>query len=116
MQIVEYRNDKQRVYRRDFRDTPREEWSLPDRTEWYNNGGDLHREDGPAVQFVNGDNEWYLNGLRHREDGPAIECPDGHQEWYRHGKLHREDGPALVYSDGHSEWYVDGVESDDPLS
>lgn len=35
--------------------------------------GKLHREDGPAIEYVNGDLRWYLNGNRHREDGPAIE-------------------------------------------
>jgi hypothetical protein len=30
--------------------------------EWYLNG-DLHREDGPAIELANGDKEWYLNGI-----------------------------------------------------
>ena len=32
-----------------------------DKTEWYLNGN-LHREDGPAVEYTNGSKEWYLNG------------------------------------------------------
>jgi len=24
--------------------------------------GKLHREDGPAIEFANGDKSWYLNG------------------------------------------------------
>ena len=49
--------------------------------------GDLiyHREDGPAIEYVNGYKEWYLNGKRHREDGPAIEYPDDDKEWYLNG-------------------------------
>ena len=39
---------------------------------WYLNGK-LHREDGPAIEEVNGDKAWFLDGLRHRENGPAIE-------------------------------------------
>ena len=35
--------------------------------------GKLHREDGPAIECVNGHNIWYLNGIRHREDGPAVD-------------------------------------------
>jgi hypothetical protein len=35
--------------------------------------GQLHREDGPAVEEANGDKHWFLNGKRHRENGPAIE-------------------------------------------
>ena len=28
---------------------------------WYLNGK-LHREDGPAIEWANGDKSWYLNG------------------------------------------------------
>ena len=29
---------------------------------YYNNRDQLHREDGPAVEWDNGDRDWYLNG------------------------------------------------------
>lgn len=32
----------------------------------------LHREDGPAVEYLTGVTEWWLNGSLHRLDGPAI--------------------------------------------
>lgn len=51
---------------------------------------------------------WYLNGELHREDGPAIEHPDGIRKWYLNGKLHREDGPAIERLDGSKEWYLNG--------
>ena len=37
----------------------------------------LHREDGPAIEYANGNKHWYLNGKLHREDGPAIENANG---------------------------------------
>ena len=46
--------------------------------------------------------------IRHREDGPAIEDVDGNKEWWVNGKLHRLDGPAVEYSDGVKEWWVNG--------
>jgi hypothetical protein len=49
-------------------------WRLPN--------GSLHREDGPALEYNNGDKSWYINGLRHREDGPAIEWVNGNKTWY----------------------------------
>jgi len=50
---------------------------------WFNKQNQLHRLDGPAVEWVNGDEEWWVNGQRHREDGPAIEEIDGeYQEWW----------------------------------
>ena len=39
---------------------------------WYL-GSKLHREDGPAVEFIDGEKYWYLNNQFHREDGPDIE-------------------------------------------
>ena len=41
---------------------------------FYLKDGKLHREDGPAIEFVCGDCAWYQNGVPHREDGPAIDC------------------------------------------
>tara|TARA_R110000868_G_scaffold75946_3_gene218780 strand:+ start:5775 stop:6035 length:261 start_codon:yes stop_codon:yes gene_type:complete len=51
---------------------------------WYLNDS-LHREDGPACEWSDGDNYWYINGKRHREDGPAIEYIDGTKRWFYHG-------------------------------
>jgi hypothetical protein len=53
--------------------------------------------------------EWKLpNGNLHREDGPAYEWPDGYQAWYVKGKLHREDGPAIVNGDTDNGYYLEG--------
>ena len=74
---------------------------------WYS-AGKLHREDGPAVEWVNGDREWWSNGDLHREGGPAVEHADGHKEWFLNGSLHREDGPAVEYANGCREWWLNG--------
>ena len=87
-------------------DGPAVEWSNGSK-EWRLNGK-RHREDGPAVERSNGNRLWYLNGKRHREDGPAIERANGTKEWWLSGKLHREDGPAIEYPDGTKEWYLNG--------
>jgi hypothetical protein len=70
--------------------------------------GQLHREDGPAIEMANGAKGWYRNGLLHREDGPSIELADGTKGWHRNGKLHREDGPAEEYADGDKVWWING--------
>ena len=57
-----------------------------DRTDYYNSKGKLHREDGPAVEYSNGDKFWYLNGKLHREDGPAREWYNGNKEWWLNDK------------------------------
>jgi hypothetical protein len=56
------------------------------KTEWYNLNDERHREDGPAIEFADGDKYWYINGERHREDGPAIEFADGDKSWYINGQ------------------------------
>lgn len=57
-----------------------------DYTCWLNSNGDLHRVDGPAIQWPNGTKEWFLNGLPHRLCGPAIEYPDGQKDWFINGE------------------------------
>ena len=76
---------------------------------WYLNG-QLHREDGPAIEWADGTKKWFLNGKLHREDAPAIEWGvGGCKEWYLNGKCHRDDGPAVEYADGSKLWYFHGV-------
>jgi len=65
-----------------------------------------------AVEYVNGDKYWYLDGKLHREDGPAREYADGEKHWYLHGKLHRENGPAMEYSLGTKEYWLNGKRLD----
>jgi len=53
---------------------------------WYNNKKELHRDDGPAIEHLNGYQAWYIHDLCHREDGPAMIYSNGDQEWYIRGK------------------------------
>jgi hypothetical protein len=75
---------------------------------WYNQNGQRHREDGPAIEWADGTKIWYRNGQCHREDGPAIEYANGTKIWYRNGQCHREDGPAVECADGTKEWWLNG--------
>jgi hypothetical protein len=43
---------------------------------------ELHRLDGPAIEWTNGTKHWYEDGYRQRLDGPAVEHADGHKEWW----------------------------------
>jgi len=78
-----------------------------DRVKWIMDNK-RHREDGPAVNWLNGSQYWYVDGKLHREDGPAVIRANGTQEWYVDGKRHREDGPAVIWADGTQEWYLNG--------
>jgi len=74
---------------------------------WYREGG-RHRDDGPAIEHADGFKAWYRDGWLHRDRGPAVERPDGSEYWYRHGKFHRDDGPAIERPDGSKYWYRHG--------
>ena len=82
-----------------------------------------HREDGPALETVDGLMQWYNNGLLHRKDGPAMYIPYEYIDtqgklrvskiriikWFLDGKLHRVDGPAVIYPNGDTTWYHHGL-------
>jgi len=50
---------------------------------WYKEDGSLHRDDGPAIEYLNGDMSWYKHGKLHRENGPAI-------DWHKYSTPIRE--------------------------
>ena len=81
---------------------------LKDCIEYRNKSKQLHRLDGPAIEWSSGTKEWYAEGKRHRSDGPAIEWGHGDKVWYVEGKCHRLDGPACEHSNGTKLWYVEG--------
>ena len=79
---------------------------------WFLNG-ELHRDDGPAVEYIDGSKRWYQRNLLHRDGGPAIEAISGSKRWYQNDILHRDDGPALTGPPDasgayHKEWYTNG--------
>jgi hypothetical protein len=76
---------------------------------WYQHG-ELHRDGGPAWVDANGMQVWAQHGKRHRDDGPAVIRADGTREWYQHDKLHRDDGPAVIKADGTKEYWRHGKE------
>ena len=79
---------------------------------YYNDKEQLHREDGPAAEYLDGTKYWYINGKRHRLNGPAAEYANGDKSWYVNGELHREDGPAYEYADGYKAWYLNSKKID----
>jgi len=49
----------------------------------------------------------------HREDGPAVIWDDGQIEWYIDGKLHKLDGPAVHFKNGGKGYYISGKRLDE---
>jgi len=83
---------------------PAIEYKNGDKEYWIH--GELHKLDGPAVICSNGYKEYWVNGVRHRLDGPAIESSLGYKEYRINDELHRLDGPAVIYPDGNVEYWV----------
>ena len=74
-----------------------------------NNGRLPETKEEPTMEIDDcGNKSWWLNGQLHREDGPAIEWDGGGSWWYLNGKRHREGGPAVEYADGSKYWYLNG--------
>jgi hypothetical protein len=48
--------------------------------------------DTKMIERADGTREWRRDGQLHRADGPAVEWDDGTCEWWRNGK--RMSGPA----------------------
>jgi len=51
---------------------------------------------------------YFRDDQPHREDGPAVVWIDGSVQYYIEGKLHRTDGPAVVHADGSGQYHVGG--------
>jgi hypothetical protein len=74
---------------------------------WYNDKGQLHREDGPAWIQHNHDGHifeaWYKNDIYHRVGAPASIIRRNDlvigETWYENGELHRIGGPAVLMLD-----------------
>ena len=50
----------------------------------------------------------YKDGKLHRVDGPAVEFNNGDKFWFFDGKIHNEDGPAMIWVNGFKEWWING--------
>lgn len=75
---------------------------------WKDTNEIIHREDGPAVVYPSGDEEWIQHGRLHRLDGPAVIWSSGYQAWYYKGQFHRTGGPAVRYTNGRLEFWIHG--------
>ena len=49
------------------------------------------------------------DGYYHREDGPAVEYLNKYKAWYKEGNLHREDGPAVVPKNDVPSWWLEDI-------
>lgn len=59
---------------------------------------------------INGDKRWINEiGELHREDGPAIEGFNGEKRWFKKGYLHNREGPAVIYPDGKKEYWINYI-------
>lgn len=62
--------------------------TYPNRIEWRNRKGELHRVDGPAIEWCNGMESWFLNGHHFVSE----------QEWFK--ALAEKDQVAYLFNIG----------------
>jgi len=55
--------------------------------DYYHNFSEEERKEKPyCIEFHNSGKNWVVNGNLHREDGLAVEYSDGIKYWYLNGK------------------------------
>lgn len=64
-----------------------------------------------SFTFPNGTTIYLKNGQLHRDDGPAIEFPGGMGSvFFQHGRLHRNNGPAISWPyEEDCQWFKHGM-------
>ena len=88
---------------KDFYNTPEEQqngiYEVENAGTFYYVNGKLHREDGPAEEYISGDKRWYINNKLHRLDGPAIEYCNGRKEYWIKGEYYssKEEFEKVAY-------------------
>ena len=75
----------------------------------------LHRDDGPAAEYISGLKEWYIRGLRHREDGPAVVFKGETIDWWLNGvPFEKKEDWFKALTEGqkvkalYSEYFIEG--------
>ena len=84
----------------------------------YMKNGELHHDDGPAIELPDGTKKWYLEGKEYtkeeydqlsiKKDVFKITYKKDGVYYSKNGLLHRADGPAMVLNYGYKAWYIDG--------
>ena len=76
--------------------------------------GIVHRENGPAYEFINGTKKWLIHGMFHRLEGAAIIWNNGVKDWYITGSLiHKDFHPFNIFrneynlSEDYEEWSIE---------
>lgn len=68
---------------------------------WYNDLGELHREDGPAIEYRAGTKAWFVRARYHNIKGPSFISVTGRVDWFIDGEEFetKEDWFAALTSD-----------------
>jgi hypothetical protein len=63
---------------------------------WVDKNNFIHRENEYAYICYTGDKVWFQHGRKHRTNGPAVEYINGKGEWFINGKLLSIDKVKLL--------------------
>ena len=68
-------------------------------------------DNGNIIEIISDDNhiKYYKNYILHRDNGPAVVYINGDEEWYKEDSLHRENGPAWNWKSCNDiSWHYEG--------
>lgn len=79
---------------------------------YYNDDGQIHREDGPALIYPNGCTEHWINGeyASNYELGAPDVVDEGGVTWWHDRQHHSINRPANDYPNGQKLWLDNGYE------
>ena len=76
--------------------------------EWVISGGQRHRINGHAVEWLDGTKGWYIVRSVHRLNDPAVIFNGSEANWYLNSKPHRINGPFSERIGREERWYIGG--------
>jgi hypothetical protein len=82
--------------------------------EYYENGKQVKFKDEIEIEKTEKFTKHYVNGFLHRYPGPAVEYSNGDKEWFIHGIRYgitcgAKIAPAIKRADGSAEWLENGT-------
>jgi hypothetical protein len=86
--------------------------------------GEIHKDDGPAIENETALPSWYKSGFRHTIEKinkehlgflvvDDLDSKNKNNVWYKNGVIHRDNEPAIEYENGTKIWFSNGKISRD---
>lgn len=82
---------------------------------WKNSLGQIHKDDGPAIERADGSKAWFINGELQRIGGPAVELSNGDCFWFLPKKQREKHNFDFGEKISTREIYFDRLSDEDKI-